>query len=707
LAEAALPRPRPIGGAERRRVAPRPVLSLDCPAVPVRPVSPWDPSPPAVRLPLAGLGFDYGGKRIAWTDQRAEIVRFDGARLEVLPRDRAAERRAVRRLRRLDLIRLGDGRPRGAAGGNGYADAFVLPDPDPLNAWADFNHVDVPRLRAEGWEIEFAPDYPLRVVEGVDDWYADLGPGENGWFGLDIGIEVEGGRVPLLPVLLDLLRKAPDELIRHWLGGTASAEDDAAGADDDDDLTLYAPLPDGRLLPVPLARLRAILRALFELLDGGGVDADGRLRLDRARAGAVTELEDALPAAALRWRGGEELRALGRRLRGLDGLPAIEPPRGLTAVLRPYQRDGLAWLQFLRDFGFHGVLADDMGLGKTVQTLAHILTEREAGRLDRPCLVVAPTSLMPTWRGEAARFAPDLRVLTLHGPGRRDRFAEIADHDVVLTSYALLLRDAERLLAHGYHVAVLDEAQAIKNPSTKLAHTVGRIDARHRLCLTGTPMENHLGELWSLFHYLMPGFLGDRQRFARIFRAPVERHGDQARADLLARRVRPFLLRRTKDEVAPQLPPKSEILREVELEAGQRDLYESVRLAMHAKVREAIAARGLAQSGITVLEALLKLRQVCCDPRLLKTRGAAARGTPSAKLELLFELLPTMLDEGRRVLLFSQFVEMLALIEDALALRKLGYVKLTGRTRDRAAPVERFQAGGAPLFLISLKAGGT
>jgi SNF2 family DNA or RNA helicase len=326
--------------------------------------------------------------------------------------------------------------------------------------------------------------------------------------------------------------------------------------------------------------------------------------------------------------------------------------------------------------------------------------------MDRPALVVAPTSVLINWRREAERFVPDLKVLTLHGLDRKSRFGEIAGHDLVLTTYPLLARDHAILQAQHWHVVVLDEAQVIKNPDAATTQLVFELEARHRLCLTGTPLENHLGEVWSLFAFLSPGFLGDRQSFKRQWRTPIEKRGDADRRRLLARRVRPFLLRRTKTEVATELPPKTEIVEQIEMEAAQRDFYESIRLSMHAKVQAAIAAKGLARSRIVVLDALLKLRQACCDPRLLKLQGAAAGRARSAKLDRLMEMLPELIDEGRHVLLFSQFTSMLALIEEALRAAAIRYVLLTGDTRDRETPIRRFQGGEVPLFLISLKAGG-
>ncbi len=328
------------------------------------------------------------------------------------------------------------------------------------------------------------------------------------------------------------------------------------------------------------------------------------------------------------------------------------------------------------------------------------------GRIDLPSLVICPTSLVPNWLAEATRFAPSLRCLVLHGPDRAGRFAAIGDHDLVVTTYPLLARDHAVLAAQDWHVVMLDEAQTIKNPlatTSKLART---LRARQRLCLSGTPLENHLGELWSLFDFLLPGFLGDRKQFGWRYRGPIEKAGNIERQAMLAQRVAPFLLRRTKEQVAADLPPKTEIAETVEMGDGQRAIYEGIRLAMHAKVRAAIAKRGLAGSGIIILDALLKLRQACCDPRLLKLSTAKAAKANSAKLERLLELLPQMLEEGRRVLLFSQFTSMLALIERELTRLALPYVLLTGDTRDRVVPIRRFQSGEVPLFLISLKAGG-
>ena len=331
--------------------------------------------------------------------------------------------------------------------------------------------------------------------------------------------------------------------------------------------------------------------------------------------------------------------------------------------------------------------------------------QKDAGRLTAPALVIAPVSLMDNWRREAGRFCPGLRSLVLHGRDRHAVAHAMTEYDIVIAPYSLLQRDRERWLAAQWHLVVLDEAQHIKNASTHAAQVAASLQARHRLCLSGTPMENHLGEIWSLFHFLMPGFLGSQQRFKSLFRQPIEKQGDSERLAQLRARVTPFMLRRTKALVAHELPPKVDTVMPVELTGPQADLYETIRLGMEKTVREALATKGLARSQVTILDALLKLRQVCCDPRLVPL-DAARQVTASAKLEQLMELLPEMLAEGRRVLLFSQFTGMLSLIETELKQRGLPWVKLTGQSQKRDALIEQFTSGRVPLFLISLKAGG-
>ncbi|HNI24126.1 MAG TPA: DEAD/DEAH box helicase [Plasticicumulans sp.] len=637
------------------------------------------------------LDFGYGDAHwLDWHDDTPVISRLRADRVvERIARRRDLERAAIERLYDADLIALRNLSWAAERLPRSCRHDFGFHDPD---RWADFVLGELPRLRAEGWRIEIEPGFRYDLAE-PGEWFAELDEsGGEDWFGLALGVELDGERVNLLPCLVELLARLPGGDARSWLAQLG------------DERRVMVPLPDGRLLPVPAARIRKILAVLVELYDGEGLNLRGKLSLARSQATRLAELEAALGDRTLTWHGGERLRTLLTELR--RGPQPVAVPEGFHAQLRPYQQQGLEWLQFLRVTQLAGVLADDMGLGKTVQTLAHIACEHAAGRLDRPVLIVAPTSLLPNWRDEAARFAPRLRVLALRGPDRARDFARIPEHDLVLTTYALLPRDREALARHTYHLLILDEAQAIKNPTAQAGIVARALRARHRLCLTGTPMENHLGELWSLFDFLLPGLLGDARQFQRSFRKPIEKDGDRERRERLAARVAPFLLRRTKEQVAADLPPKTEIVRTIEIAGPQRDLYEAIRLSMQERVRAEIAAKGLARSHIVILDALLKLRQVCCDPRLVKL-GSARAVKGSAKLELLTEMLPELVDEGRRVLVFSQFTQMLALIEKELTRLGIAYVLLTGTTEDRATPVRRFQAGEVPVFLISLKAGGT
>ena len=554
-------------------------------------------------------------------------------------------------------------------------------------AWSAFMHEALPALQSAGWVIEFDDDFRHHALE-VESWEAELLESDSGWFDLDMGIIVEGERLPLAPLLALLFRRDA-----RWM-------DAALLQQIADDEMIELKTPSNQRIRAPAGRLKPLAATLIDLFDG--FSGGNTLRLSRFDAPRLAELSD---TSRWQFRGQRDVTALASQLSAAQGISHIEAPAGLGLELRSYQREGLAWLQFLREQKLSGILADDMGLGKTAQALAHLLLEKEAGRLDRPALIVLPTSLIFNWKNEAARFAPSLSILSLHGAERKGRFAEIRQHDVVLTTYPLLWRDAHELTKHQYHLLILDEAQTVKNARSQGAEAVRRIDARHRLCLTGTPLENHLGELWSQFDFLLPGFLGDSNTFTKYWRTPIEKQGDAQRRNLLARRIRPFILRRKKEEVARELPPKTIIVRKVELAGSQRDLYETVRAAMDSMVREEVASKGFGRSQIVILDALLKLRQVCCDPRLVKA-VSAQRVKERAKLELLMTMLPEQVDEGRRILLFSQFTSMLALIEAELKRAGLDYVILTGDTKDRETPVRRFQAGEVPIFLISLKAGG-
>ncbi len=562
---------------------------------------------------------------------------------------------------------------------------------DDANHWLPVLNL-IPMLQSQGWNIEFAEDFPWTwsdieadaLVGRIED------DDEAGWFGMSLSVEIEGERVALIPLLLETLESLSADNVRRMM------EDEGH---EDAFLTV---IHQGQLLRLPLQRMRPLLSMLLEIFDRQPdieVDTSGRLRLSRLDAAEfVVRVGD-------RWQGGDILRRLGAKLAGFDGLESIPVPPSLQAELRHYQQEGLNWLQFLAAHQLSGILADDMGLGKTVQTIAHLCVEKAAGRLQQPTLIVCPKSVLPNWRQELARFAPSLSLLSLEGQHREAALAALQDKDIILTSYSLLTRDIETLAHQTFSLLICDEAQQLKNHKTQTARAMRRLQAGQTIALTGTPMENHLGELWALFDLLLPGFLGQEAHFRKLVRNPVEKLGDLAVAQRLSRRIKPLMLRRTKEQVARELPPKTEIVQHVIIQDEQRDLYEVVRASMDSRVRQVVAQKGLARSNIEILEALLKLRQVCCDPRLLR-EYSQRQVAKSAKLAYLMEVLPALIEDGRRILLFSQFTSMLSLIAQELDAANLRYVTLTGSTTDRETPVKRFQAGEVPLFLLSLKAGG-
>ena len=650
-------------------------------------------------IDAAWLRFDYDGEEIAPYTKPTDMRRVDGRTVTLRKRRPDVERQAAARLAALGLAPpqgVSDPRINIALGAGGLCFplkrhpsqyAKMLPE-DPL-AWPAFMQKSAKQLAADGWQIVVEEGFRHNLVLADGEWQAEIEDKGGWWFSLDLGIEVEGERIALLPVLIAAISRLKPDQPLDSLAKTGM---------------LYSPMPDGRTLALPFERVRALMGVLVELF-GDRPPVNGRV-IDLSLASAMG-LDAIAEATRLRWVGSQRLRDLATRLRA-EGIGAEDRPvpAGFTATLRDYQRIGFGWMGFLADQGFGGVLADDMGLGKTVQALAHILAEKDSGRMQAPFLVVCPTSLVATWRDEAARFAPDLRVLILHGTGRARDAASFDGVDLVVTTYPLLPRDSALLESIDWHGVTLDEAQAIKNPTARWTQVACRLKAGHRLCLTGTPVENHLGEAWSLFAFLMPGLLGDAKSFTKLFRTPIEKRGDAERRLLLSRRLKPFLLRRTKAEVAAELPPKTEMVRWIDLAGGQRDLYETLRLAMDRKVRDAVASKGLSRSAIEILDALLKLRQACCDPRLVKLKNSPKAAPASAKLDFLMEFLPALVEEGRRILLFSQFTSMLDLIKPELAKVGIPFVELTGQTTDRETPVKQFQSGAVPLFLISLKAGG-
>ncbi len=484
-------------------------------------------------------------------------------------------------------------------------------------------------------------------------------------------------------------------------------------------------VPAEYLLASPAQRL-ALLQGLLDT-DGHAARMVEYVSVSRALAGAVVELVQSMGGTArcreksashvdqgeqkteLAWRVTLKLPAdldpfrLPDKLAAYRRLRHYPPVRGIRSIEyvanKPAQCISVAAADHLY------VTEQYIVTHNTLQTLAHLLTEKNEGRADRPSLVIAPTSVIGNWQAEAARFAPTLRLLLLHGKDRKAQFHKIPSADIVLTTYPLLPRDLEDLSEYAFHYVILDEAQNIKNNKTAAAKAAGSLDARHRLCLTGTPLENHLGELWSQFNFLSPGLLHDEKTFRALYRTPIEKRGEASRRAALAARVRPFILRREKRDVARELPPKTEIPVRVTLEGDQRDLYETVRVTMESRVREELQARGLARSTIAILDALLKLRQAVTDPRLVKLE-AARQVHSNAKLDWLESNLPQMVEEGRRILLFSGFATLLGHLETTLREQGIPYSKITGQTVDRQKQIDEFQAGKTHVFLITLKAGG-
>ena len=674
-------------------VAAEPVI-LEAPVTPIlrlRRVEAPDETGRVLAMDAITVEFDYEGTILAADDERqfVKVTRpgDNAGHQSFVRRDTAAET-AVN-----DLLR-NDGFNQMRVPEQGFSKGRIVHmfrGRDASERWQAFMNGRMPTLVALGWRNLIDKDFGPRTVQSVGEYdvrVTDVAPDSEGAtegeFELDFGIEIDGNRQPLLPILTRLLE-------RGGMEGALIVEGQ-----------VITSLDDGRILKLPAERIRRLLTVMADLIDAARRTVDGGMVLKAAEASTVLDLEDLLPT---RWENAAAIEAYAERFRGAAAVePATVPPT-FTATLRPYQQQGVNWLQHLRGHGLGGFLADDMGLGKTAQTIAHIAIEHADGRLDRPALVVVPTSLVANWRAELAKFAPHLRVTVLHGLDRHEKRSELDGVHVVITTYTVLARDVEEMKLIPWHIVVLDEAQVIKSPDSKATKAVCQLETRHRLCLSGTPIENNLQEMWSEFAFLMPGLLGDRKGFAKRFRTPIEKNGDPVRRMQLVRRIRPFLLRRTKFEVATDLPPKTTILRRVNLAPEQRELYETIRGTLHDTVREQMAGLSAAQGRIVMLDALLKLRQVCCDPRLVKLQSARAVET-SSKLDDLMEMVEEMIREGRRILLFSQFTSMLDLIKPRLAAIRLPFVELRGDTRDRAEPVRIFESGAVPLFLISLKAGG-
>ena len=495
---------------------------------------------------------------------------------------------------------------------------------------------------------------------------------EDKWFNLDIVVEYDDIQVPI------------EKIWKAWTQGKR-----------------YVQLKDGSYTSLP----ESWLKKLGHKLQAMGFDPEKppKKKYHNHEATILDKIIEDIDEvqADTFW---TELR---EKIHSFTEIKQVSQPRGLNATLRPYQLQGLSYLNFLREYKFGGILADEMGLGKTIQTLSFLQYMKEKG-LQGPNLIIVPTSVLPNWEREAQKFVPDMKRLLIYGARRENKLKKIKDAELVMTTYALLRRDLDELMKYEYNSIILDEAQNIKNPNTITARSVRKLNAKFRLCLSGTPIENNLLELWSLFEFLMPGFLGSQHAFQKGFVKPIK-DGDQETLEYLRARVKPFILRRTKSEVAKDLPPKVENVYYSALLDEQMELYAALAKKLKEQVMQKVDEKGIAGSQMSILDALLKLRQICCHPGLLKLDMPGVNtNIPSGKFEAFKDLVTNIIEDGHKVLVFSQFVQMLHIIRSWLNMNKIPFAYLDGSSKDRFEQVDRFNNDpNIPIFLISLKAGGT
>lgn len=658
----------------------------------------WDS---VAHLPTLDLTFLYDGQEVQHSGPDPIIM--NGDELIKIIRDREWEQDCAARLLDAGAIPVSEistywPSARLKKCGYAFANGEYNPHTDEICSEIhamNFAFMTVPYLQKEGWEVEITAKWPFKFEENPAELavHTERMNGEafqgNDWFALGFKAEVNGKNIDVAPVIANFIKNLRED----WqeLPSVADIQDYL------DSSPFYIDLGKEHYVAVNLSPLAPLLHLVLSYHAELGA-------LHPSDASVARLAEEALAGSSVKFSDNAGILPLARSLEALAQAKTFEAPKGLTATLRDYQAFGAAWMGSLLNAQFGAVLADDMGLGKTIQALALFQARCEAGA-SGPVLLIVPTSLLHSWQSQATQFTPNLRVVVLHGTNRADNREASLDADLVVTTYPLLARDISWLSEQKWPLVVLDEAQTLKNPASQMAKSLRQISSVGRIALTGTPLENSLQDLWTLIDWVNPGLLGDRKKFQSMFRTPIEKHGDASAQARLNRRLRPFLLRRTKDEVAAELPPKTEILERVSLPKAQQALYEAVRSAMDERVRKAIQQRGLARARITVLDALLKLRQVCCDPSLVKTK-AAQHVTDSAKRDRLRSLLAELVAEGRRVLVFSQFVEMLKLIETDLHKSGIKTLTLTGSTKNRSEVLESFSQGNASVFLLSLKAGG-
>ncbi|HVJ90817.1 MAG TPA: DEAD/DEAH box helicase, partial [Labilithrix sp.] len=611
--------------------------------------------PVIVRPPKASSAdeeeeFTRGPRRVR-PDKRATVMRCDIA----------AQQEATSKLRALGLKADEDGQ------------TFIARGDDALQFWTE-----AVGALPEDWDL-FIPDDLVDVQMRSSSLQANARVSSGvDWLSLRLTFESEGIAV------------TQDELARCLAEGRR-----------------YVRLSDGSFAKLDPEKVKAVLLRQAEILATSGGQG-GKLPL--SQAGRIQELLEQVGRAHV----SDGAKDLFKKLHNVDEIKVVKKPRNLKAQLRPYQEQGFQWLWFLHDIASGGILADDMGLGKTIQTIAMLLAVKSAVEKDAKAdgskkfkaLIVAPTSVVTNWERELDKFAPSLKHMVWHGSERKERTDELEDADVVITSYALLRRDEELLAKLDLTYAILDEAQNIKNPLSATARAAKRLKSMRRLALTGTPIENRLSEIWSIFDFVSPGLLGPLDKFEERYARPID-GGDAKAAARLRSTIHPFILRRTKAEVAKDLPEKIESDQFCELTGEQSALYSAVLKEVRAQVMGEVERQGISKSHIQILAGLTRLRQAACDPRLLGLPREFG-DVDSGKLVALRELIQTSIEGGHRVLVFSQFVSMLTIIRRAMEEDGVAYEYLDGSTKDRQARVENFQReDGPPVFLISLKAGGS
>jgi len=626
--------------------------------------------------------FEYGAESFSWGTH--EQARFDPSKKSLVMRSLSQEQARLQQLLDTKI-------PVEPADESSDASFRILA--------ADFIPL-ASSLAPLGWKVLWRGK-PLRVATSVT---ATVG-GEHDWFDLDAKVQFDGAEIPLPQVLAALKKKEE-----------------------------YVTLHDGTIGHIP----QGMLERYAKIAQFGEIH-DDTIRFKPSQAMILDAMLDSQPGIEL----DKRFKDYRKKIQSFDGVKSIKPPKGFQGKLRGYQDDGLAWLNFLQDFNLGGCLADDMGLGKTVQVLA-LLEKRRTRRIPKaelpkpkvavndvvgteltealgivkdtdpwcqtvnefkrkPTIVVVPKSLIFNWIEEAKKFAPKLKILNYTGSDRKSVAAEFGEFDVLLTTYATMRIDIQRLSQIDFDYAILDESQAIKNSSALVAKASRLLRSDFRLAMTGTPIENHLGELWSLFEFLNPGMLGNLSGFKAMTRIRPNDPNDTRAVEALAAGLKPFFLRRTKSQVLKELPAKTEQLLTCEMTKPQRKQYDELKEYYRIKLKKKVETEGLGKSKIHVLEALLRLRQVACDPRLV---DPAAK--PGAKLELLQQQLQEVVGGGSKALVFSQFTSLLGLVKKQLDAAGICYEYLDGKTTKRADKVKNFQENDdVKVFLISLKAGGS